>query len=445
MSLWVIFILVVLILINALYVAAEFAAVGARVSRVEQFAAQGKRLAQALLPIVRDPKRLDHYIAACQIGITLSSLVLGAFGQATLGVALGGWFYEHAGMDTVAAASLAAVVVLVVLTSSQVVLGELIPKTVALQFPVRTAMYTYLPMKWSLTLYTPFIAFLNGSGNLVLRWMKAEQGRGHRHIHSAEELDMLLRESTDEGTIDQNEGKRLRAGLRLARRTAWQLMVPRRDIVGLDLEQPMDELFEQLRRSSYTRMVAYRGSIDNVEGFLHIKDVATHLALGREPEVLPSLLRPLIRLAGDLSADEVLGQLRQHRARLALVIDEYNDVVGLVTLQDLVSEVLGETSDEFKTAENEEPLPLGEHRWRLSGHMAIDDFLFWLQEQGASVRLPEGGFKTLAGLVMFLIDAVPVEGQILYFAGFTLTVEKMRGAALESVIVSRDIEGQNHE
>jgi len=165
MSLWIAFVVIVLILVNALYVAAEFATVGARVTRVEQLAAQGHRLAAALLPTLRDPLRLDSYIAACQIGITLSSLVLGAFGQATIGLVLGAQLDEHTGLEPLTAYALSAIITLVVLTSTQVVFGELIPKTVALQYPVGTAMYTYLPLRWSIMLLAPFITLLNGSGS----------------------------------------------------------------------------------------------------------------------------------------------------------------------------------------------------------------------------------------------------------------------------------------
>lgn len=344
----VLFVFFFLILANALYVAAEFAAVGARASRVEQFAARGSRLARALLPILRETRRLDDYIAACQIGITASSLVLGAVGQATLGLALGEWLHRTAGMEMAAAFGLSATIVLVVLTSAQVVLGELIPKTIALQFPVRTALYTFLPMKWSLVVFTPLITFLNGSGNVVLRLLGTD-ARGHHHVHSPEEIEMLVSESAASGAIPADKVEHLRAGLRLSRRIARELMVPRSRIAGLDLREPAERLFERVERSPFTRLVVYHGSLDDVRGFMHVKDVASHLARDGRPEDLPGLLRPLLTLSGGLSAERVLGELRQHRARLALLVNDTGEVEGLVTLQDLVSELLGEISDEFKS------------------------------------------------------------------------------------------------
>ena len=230
---------VVLILLNALYVAAEFAIVGVRATRVELLAAQGQRSALGLLPVLRDTARLDQYIAACQFGITLSSLILGAFGQATLGLALGALLVAQTGLEPLAAYSLSATLTLVILTGVQVVFGELIPKTVALQFPLGTALRTYPPLRWSLILYAPFIRLLNGSGGLVLRWLGCAAESDHRHLHAPEEIDLLIRESREGGLIEDKDSARLREALQLGQHRVRQLMVPRRQIVALDLSDPL--------------------------------------------------------------------------------------------------------------------------------------------------------------------------------------------------------------
>ncbi len=435
---WMIGTIILLILFNALYVAAEFAVVGARVSRVEQFAAEGSWLAKAVLPVVRETKRLDNYIAACQIGITVSSLVLGAFGQAAVGVALGHWLQSSFGMESLTAFGLSAIVVLVGLTSLQVVFGELIPKTVALQFPVRTAMYTYLPMKWSLVVFTPLISFLNGSGNLVLRMFGADHARGHHHVHSAEEIEMLLRESADEGTIAPEDSERLRAGLRLSQRSARQLMVPRREIVGVNLAQPAEIWFQAVLSSPYTRLVAYHGSFKDLRGILHIKDLAAHLAREGSLDEVGDLLRPLLQIPRGLSAERVLEQLRLHQARMALVVSEFGDIEGLVTLQDLVSELLGDISDEFKAADDHQPQRKSDGRWRVSGRMPADEFFVWTQLQGAPLAaLPEDA-ETLAGIILAQLDALPHAGEEVLIGEWRLNVEHMQGSAIEWVLCSPD-------
>ena len=216
-------VVVALILVNAVYVAAEFAAVSVRRSRVQQLAADGNPLAAWLLPILESPAALDRYIAACQIGITLSSLVLGAYAQATLAVWIQPYFESLAGMQAVAAQSTSAVVVLLVLTVGQVIFGELIPKSLALQYPTPTALYTLLAMVPSQWLYRPFIKWLNGTGLLFMRALGVRQ-HGHRHIHSPEEIALLIAESRDGGLLEPDEHLRLQRALRLNLRQARQVM-----------------------------------------------------------------------------------------------------------------------------------------------------------------------------------------------------------------------------
>lgn len=187
MSLSVWLVIASLILINALYVAAEFAAVGVRRGQVRQLVQEGHRLAKRLLPILNDASRLDTYIAACQIGITFSSLILGAYGQATLARDLAPVFQSWGNMQAVAAQSTSAGAVLIFLTALQVIFGELVPKSIALQYPLQLALYTFLPMRWSLMLYSWFIGILNGSGMFLLKLLGVSSS-GHRHIHSPEEM-----------------------------------------------------------------------------------------------------------------------------------------------------------------------------------------------------------------------------------------------------------------
>jgi CBS domain containing-hemolysin-like protein len=226
-------IVVALLLINAVYVGAEFSAVSARRSRIRQLAEDGNVLAAWLLPLVESPAALDRYIAACQIGITLSSLILGAFAQRTLAVWLTPLVTDWGGMQEVAAQSTSVGIVLLVLTVGQVIFGELIPKSLALQYPTQTALYTLVPMVPSLWVYRPFIRWLNGSGVLLLRLL-GSPSQTHRHIHSPDEIELLIAESRDGGLLEPDEHRRLQRALRLNLRQAKQLMVSRRRISALD-------------------------------------------------------------------------------------------------------------------------------------------------------------------------------------------------------------------
>ncbi len=437
MSLWIILLVGTLILVNALYVAAEFALVGARATRVEQLAAQGHRLAAALLPILHDTARLDRHIAACQIGITLSSLVLGAFGQATIGLALGGLLVAHMGLEPLSAYALSATITLVALTSMQVILGELIPKTVALQYPVGTAMYTYLPLRWSVMLFAPFISLLNGSGNLVLRWFGVTGEASHRHVHSPEEIDLLIRESRAGGLLEEKESERLREALQLGQHRVRQLMVPWRQISGLDLNAAPEQLLAEIDASPYTRLVVHQGGPEEVRGYLHVKDLAVAVAAGHDPANLQPLVRPLLVLPSALTIDRALGQLRDQHARIALLVDEYGDVEGLISLQDIIRELLGELSDEFKS--NAEPvlMRLDDGRWRLPGRLPLDE----VGELTQSVRDSGGRFwepsqaETLAGWLLEQLDSIPEGPCCLRVSGLEFEIANLQGMAIESVLV----------
>lgn len=241
-------VIVFLISVNALYVAAEFAVVGARRTRIRDRAEAGDPLVRRLLPIVEDRAQLDRYIAACQIGITLSSIVVGFYGQsqltpivAPLLVALG------VGVGT--AASVTPVGLLLVLTSSQVVLGELLQKSIAIRYPERIALAAMLPMRYSLVVLRPFIAALNGSGFFLMRVPGLQSEPEHNHVHSPDELEMLFRESTRGGFIDAEEQEMVENVLHLEERVVRQIMVPRNRLVAAPLDTLPEELLAWLANS----------------------------------------------------------------------------------------------------------------------------------------------------------------------------------------------------
>jgi CBS domain containing-hemolysin-like protein len=329
----------VLILINALYVAAEFAAVGVRRSRVRQLADEGHWLARSLLPVVDSTVALDRYVGISQIGITLSSLILGAFAQATIAVALAPMLVAWFGLDGEAAESTAAVTVLLTLTTAQVVLGELVPKSLALQFPTQLALATVLPMRWSLVAFRPLLALVNGSATTVLRWT-GMGGASHRHIHSPDEIEMLLVESRDGGLLEPDEQQRLRRALRLGIRTAHDLMVPLDKLTMLQDDTPWPEVVRVVAASPFSRLPIYRGTPDHVIGTLRVKDLLHHFVLEGEPPALARLVRPLARVAHTLPADRVIALLRERRVHQAVVTDAGDRVIGLITIQDVLAEFL---------------------------------------------------------------------------------------------------------
>lgn len=339
-------IIVLLILLTGLYVAAEFAAVSARRSRLRRLAEDGNALAARILPVLEDPAALDRYIAVSQIGITLSSLILGAYGQATIAPRVAPLLERLGGLEQATAESTAAVSVLLFLTVLAVIVGELVPKSLALQYPTRTALATVLPMQWSLWVFSWSIQFLNGSGILILRLLRIP-ATGHRHVHSPEEIELLIAESRDGGLLEPEEQVRLHRALRLGLRTASQLMVPSERLATVDAATPFEEMLRIVASSAYSRLPVYDGAPGNLVGVLHTKDVVTAF-VGLGQATTATLLRPVIRVPGDMPADRLLAYLRERRSHQALVATNDGQIEGLVTLEDVVGELLGGVADEFK-------------------------------------------------------------------------------------------------
>jgi putative hemolysin len=423
------FVVAALILVNAVYVAAEFAAVSVRRSRIQQLAADGNPLAAWLLPILQTPGSLDRYIAACQIGITLSSLVLGAYAQSTFAVWLRPYFETLAGMQEIAAQSTSAAVVLLVLTVGQVIFGELIPKSLALQYPTPTALYTLVAMVPSLWLYRPFIKWLNGTGLLVMRGLGVEP-HGHRHIHSPEEIALLIAESRDGGLLEPDEHLRLQRALRLNLRQARQVMVPRRKIAAIDINTPLREVITVVAQSPYSRLPVYRDSIDNIAGILHTKDLVRWLVNSGGDATVASLMRPVTSVHESVTVDRVLRQLRERRSHQSLVVDEFGGTAGLLTLDDVLAEVLGDVGDEFKAGD---PVPeaLPDGRVRLPGGMTVDDAAALLRSSFDAEATTVGGMVTAA------LGHLPLAGETVAVGDYEFEVERVAERAVATLLARR--------
>jgi len=429
MSLATVAILGLLVSLNGLYVAAEFAAVSVRRSRIRRMAEEGHGMARRLLPTLTEGKRLDQYIAACQVGITVSSLVLGAYGQASLGRVLTPVFASWGGMQVVAAQSASAVAVLVGLTTFQMILGELVPKSLALQYPTRIALMTVLPMRWSERILSWFIAILNGSGWIILRMLGVEP-KAHRHLHSAEEIKFLVAESREGGHLKPEEQRRLNFALGLTQRTARELMVPRTRVVGVEEHGGLEAATEVAATTPYTRFPVYTDSIDDIVGLVHTKDLTT-AALGLDDGPAPQLeelVRPILAVHETVSADRVLSLMRTEGGIMALVVDDYGGTSGIITTEDILSEMLGEVADEFKHAGGA-PRRLQDGRVRLPGDLLVDEAERW-------VNTPwRGESDTVGGLVMEHLGRIPSEGESLVIDGAEVEIERVEGHAVISLVV----------
>jgi CBS domain containing-hemolysin-like protein len=420
-------IITLLILLTALFVAAEFAAVGARRSRLRRLAEDGSAFAARILPVVEDPHALDRYIAASQVGITLSSLILGAYAQASIAPRVAPLLQRVGGLEAETAASTAAVVVLLVLTTLAMIVGELVPKSIALQDPTRTAMWTVVPMQWAERLFSWSIAFLNGSGNLLLKLMRVKN-TGHRHVHSPEEIELLIAESRDGGLLEPQEQVRLHQALRLGLRTARELMVPRARLASIDVSTPLSDVLRLVATSPYSRLPVYRGTPDEIIGILHTKDVVTRFVSERDTTALTSLLRPITRVHGSIPADHLLAHMREKRIHQVLVVGEGGGVEGMITLEDVLAELIGGVSDEFKAAPARAIL-LPDGGVRVPGAMRVDQAAPVL---GADWKSPG---ETVGAFIPRLLGGVPAPGEQVTVSGIELVIEAIEGDVVASALV----------
>jgi CBS domain containing-hemolysin-like protein len=329
----------ILVLANAFYVSAEFGAVGVRRSRVQRLAEDGHRLARGLLPYIETPLGLSRYVAASQIGITLSSLILGAYAQATIASAFAPSLALLVGLDGTRARSIADVTVLLALAATQAVLGELVPKSLALQFPTEVALATVLPMRWSLRAFRPFIALINGTTRLLLR-VVGGAASPQRHLHSPDEIELLIAESHDGGLLESDEQQRLRRALRLGRRTARDLMVPLARLTMLPIDLAWNEVVRTVAASPFSRLPVYRTAPDDIVGTLRVKDLVRRYVTHGQTD-LRFLIRPVVRVPHDVPADRVVSVLRERRAHQAVVVDTADRPIGLITIQDLLEALVG--------------------------------------------------------------------------------------------------------
>lgn len=415
-----------LIFFNSLYVAAEFSTVSSRRTRLAQMAEDGDRLAQLLHPIVEEPLRLDTYVAACQIGITVTSLTLGFYGQAALTPLIAPTLANLANAAESAVEPVVATGLLLLLTGLQVILGELVPKNVAIQYPERLALLTVLPMRWSMMLFRPLIWLFNGSGQLILRLLGLTPSPEHTHIHSPNEIQLLVEESTAGGLIDPEERRLLTNTLKLREQTVEQVMVPRTQMLGAPVDRPADELLSLLADSPYSRLVLYDETIDDVVGMVHLRDL---LCLPRQigARDVSVVMHAVPFVPETLSVSEALALLQRERHHMAVVLDEFAGTAGLVTVEDLTEGIFGGLQDEFDVSPSAVDVRADGRAW-MRGDAPIRDV-----EGRLNLGLPAKDVNTIGGLVLSELGYVPTKGEEVQIGGALFRVEQVSGSRVDTV------------
>lgn len=433
---------VILIGFNGLYVAAEFSAVAARRTKVSQMAGEGNRLARMLQPILETTSEKDKYLAATQLGITISSLVLGAYGQDVVAVQLTAPltrliesiepFLNSVGIEATTAVSEAAATsisvtgVLILFTILQVIMGELFPKSLAIQYPEEVAVVLLIPMKISLFVLRPFIWFFNGSGIFLLRFIPFAN-KGGAKGHSPEEIEILVTESHESGLLDDRSRQMLRNAFRLRDLSARQVMVHRTRMLSTPKDTPILDILKIAIDAGYTRIPVYETSIDEITGFVHVKDLFRLHTKSRDD--IDNIIRDVVYIPETMPVLDVWEKLNENRMYLAVVFDEFGGTVGMITFEDLIEEIFGELQDEF---DDEMALVSRdkEGRIHLRGDLLVSDVNEYLE-----LGLPEEGADTLSGLIFSEIGGPPNVGDEVKIAGSLIRVESMEDLGVQEISI----------
>jgi CBS domain containing-hemolysin-like protein len=329
-----------LVFANGFFVSAEFAIVTVRKTRIDQLIAEGHPGARAVRRAVSDP---DSYIAATQLGITMASIGLGWIGEPAIAETLQpALTFLPLGIAEATAHSIAVAIAFAIVTSLHIVLGELAPKTVALERAEKTALLVVKPTELFMRAFWPFIRLLNGMGRAVVSLIGLRGSGGHAMVHSEEELKMLVTASQEAGVLEENEEQMLHRVFGFADLTAGQVMVPRTEVAAISADAAGDTLIQQISRSGYSTLPVYRNDLDNVVGMLNAMDVIKAIAAGRRDVSAASLAREALTVPETMAADDLLASMRQRAVREALVIDEYGGTAGLVTFEYLMERIVGD-------------------------------------------------------------------------------------------------------
>ena len=423
---------IILVLANAFFVAAEFALVSVRQSRLESAASKGDRTARLIL---RTTRNINYYISAAQLGITMTSLGLGWIGEATMAALFDRLFHAlgiqtATGTDHLLASIVAAYFVL---TYLHVVLGEQAPKSWALVSPEKISRFVVLPLRAFALLTKPLTWLLNASSNGLLRLFGLHVAEESHRVHSPEELRFLVLQSHKSGALDESDTAMLAGVFDFHEKKARDVMRPRTDVAAIPVDATTEEVWEILRRERYSRYPVYQETLDDVIGVFLAKDF--WLYDGNEPFVLRNFVREALYLPETRPAERVLDDLRKTRAQMAVVVDEYGGTAGILTMEDLVEEVVGDINDEYDVTARREAM---EHNGmlELEGSLSLVD-----ARSDYQLMIPDGDWSTLGGYAFAKIGRIPRLGDRAAFPGGELEVVAMDGRRVAAVRVHRRASG----
>ena len=439
-----------LILLNGFFVASEFALVAVRKTRIDELVKKGNTSAKFVQKALNN---LDTFISATQLGVTVVSLALGWIGEPMIAHFLEPVFHSFLpqGAALITSHGAALIIAFFIITFFLIVLGELVPKSIARQKSERTSLWIIAPLSLFATVFKPFIWILNQTGLLVLRVIGFSAPTGRQSIHSEEEIKMILAQSAEGGAIEKAEAEMVYSVLKFGDFPVKQIMIPRTKIIAFDMNTSLRKIIQTAEKNLHSRFPIFNGSIDNIIGFIHIKEVYKHALsdsklrlvkgiyrtfLKKEEGITISqtkLIREILQIPESRRIDDVLLDMRKKRVHIAIVNDEYGGTAGIVTLEDVLENLVGEIQDEFEE-------PYKEIQKQKDDTYSVDGFAS-VESVKSKFKLPiKGeGYATIGGLVFGLLGHHPIVGEKIKIGDVEMQISEMEKNRIKRIIIKKTV------
>lgn len=423
------FVICILLISNAFFVAAEFSMVSVRKTRIAQLTNEGNFNAKFALEALKD---LDKFIAAVQLGVTISSIGLGWVGEANLVKMIEPLFgFLPANYQLTASHTISIAIAFTLVTVLNVVIGELMPKSIALQYPEKISLIVALPMRIITKVFNPVIWILNSLANFFLKLLQIPQSRTSHLAHSIEELNMLINASYKEGVLNETEKDLLHNVFKFSDLTAKQVMIPRTDMACISSDITFDELNKLASENQYTRYPVYEDSLDHIIGIIHVKDIYA-LLINNENFSIQRLLRSIFLVPETITMDNLLREFQKRKSQLAIVVDEFGGTSGLITLEDVLEEIFGEVQDEFDTDEEADIKEISEDKYLANAMMRLDEIAEFFE-----IEFIDEDVDTIGGLVVKLLGRIAKVGDNVEFQNLEFNVKEIDGARITKLLISK--------
>ncbi len=424
------FLALFLVILNGYFVAAEFSIVKVRYSQIQLKAAEGNSMAKQAEHII---KHLDEYLSATQLGITLASLALGWVGESAMHHVIENIFhYFNFNIAETVVTTISLVLSFLLITVMHIVFGELIPKSIAIRKSEQTSMVIAMPLRAFYTVFKPFIWSMNHMSNAFLRLIKIYPA-SEQEIHSTEELQLLVKQSADSGEIEEENYEIIKNAFDFTDHSAKQIMVPRQNIASIDFEDSVEDIISVIMEGGYSRLPVYKDSIDNIIGIFYAKEIIREY-VKRKGELthddLKELMREAFFVVGSKKISDLLKVFQQKKQHLAVVIDEFGGTEGIVTLEDILEELVGEIQDE---EDEEERIvdKVGENVYWVKATQPLDEINECLPKPFPLSE--DGEYNTLAGFILHELEDIPLENQEFELNKYKFKILKMQNKSVDLV------------